>query len=242
VKCVTTKAWLEGHNFDLEDLADLLAEGDVRVVHDADENAYYLSAPEIDKPPEAKRFDIAAKQLIDRINGLGRTKNSDFRLVRLAGRYTDPTGTHIHVGAAAGEFRFRGHAAGVAVGANGQPTPNPPSPWPDRFALADMNSDVADALEIMGQPKPLEWVDLRKVFEIIREEIKPDTVVGLGWSTNSELRSFLESAAHPAVSGRDALHARRREQPQHRKMSLAEARSYVSDLVTKWLGKLAGNP
>ena len=33
----------EGHQFDLEDLAQLLATGDVRVAHDADEDAYYLS-------------------------------------------------------------------------------------------------------------------------------------------------------------------------------------------------------
>jgi hypothetical protein len=32
---VTTKAWLEGHLFDLAALADLLAVGDVRVVRSA---------------------------------------------------------------------------------------------------------------------------------------------------------------------------------------------------------------
>jgi hypothetical protein len=42
---MTNKAWLEGHEFDLEDLADQLAAGDVRVVRDETENAYYLTSP-----------------------------------------------------------------------------------------------------------------------------------------------------------------------------------------------------
>jgi hypothetical protein len=42
---VTVKAWLEGHQFDLEDLAQLLATGDVRVVQDTDEDGYYLTHP-----------------------------------------------------------------------------------------------------------------------------------------------------------------------------------------------------
>ena len=238
---MTTKAWLEGHQFDLEDLAEQLAARDVRVVRDETENAYYLSAPEIDNPPEAGQFNKPAERLIVRINGVGRTKSADFRPVKLSGKYTDSNGNaHFFVSAAPTELRIRGSAAGVTT-SGGQPQPDPPSPWPDRFALADMNSDVADALEIMGQPKPLEWVDLRKVFEIIREAIKNDTIVTLNWTTQADLDSFKESAAHPAVSGTDAVHARRREQPQHRKMSLAEGRSFVSDLVTKWLGKLAGN-
>ena len=40
---VATKAWLEGRQFDLADLAELLANGEVRVEH-GDENTYYLTA------------------------------------------------------------------------------------------------------------------------------------------------------------------------------------------------------
>ncbi len=40
---VATKAWLEGQQFKLADLAELLANGEVRVEHD-DENTYYLTA------------------------------------------------------------------------------------------------------------------------------------------------------------------------------------------------------
>ena len=73
---MTVKARLEGHQFDLEDLAQLLATGDVRVVPDTDEDGYYLTAPEIDKPAETNHFDIPAERLIVRArkSGSGREK------------------------------------------------------------------------------------------------------------------------------------------------------------------------
>jgi hypothetical protein len=238
---VTTKAWLEGHPFDLEDLAALLRDGETRVVRDEAENAYYLTSPEIDNPAEPGRFDIPAKQLIDRINGFGRTKSADFRPVKLAGRYTSPTATHIHVGAAAGEIRIRGHAAGVVTTSDGKIGPNPPSPWPTRFAFAATNPDVGEVLDIMGQTEPLGWVELYKVHEIIRHSIMPRKICKIGWATKTKDSAFTVSADRADVSGPDARHARNRTARPRHTMSLAEGRSYMSDLVTKWLASLAGN-
>ncbi len=104
---MTNKAWLEGHQFDLEDLAEQLAVGDVRVVRDETENAYYLTSREIDNPPEAGRFDKPAESLIVRINGLGRAKSADFRPVKLNGKYTDSNGNaHFFVSSAPAELRI----------------------------------------------------------------------------------------------------------------------------------------
>jgi hypothetical protein len=125
------------------------------------------------------------------------------------------------------------------TGTDGQPVPPEPSPWPDRLALASTHPDVAEVLEIMGRALPLNWDDLWKVFEIVREAVKPDTIVTLSWTTAADLDSFKESANHPAVSGEEARHARRPEQPRHRQMEIAEGRSYIGNLVTKWLESLA---
>jgi hypothetical protein len=237
---VLVKAWLQGHQFDLEDLAELLAEGDVRVVHDDAEDAYYLTSPEIDNPPEAGRFDKPAERLIVRINGLGRAKSADFRPVKLSGKYTDSNGNaHLFVSPAPAELRIRGSAAGFVLGPHGQPTPNPPSPWPDRFALAGTNSDVGEVLDIMGQTEPLGWVELYKVHEIIRDAIKPNKIYKLKWVTKSDDRAFTGSADRPDVSGREARHARMPGLPPRRTMSIAEGRSFISNLVTKWLDWLS---
>jgi hypothetical protein len=44
-----------------------------------EDNAYYLTAPEIDNPPEGTQFYKAAARLIAYTNGLGRAKNPSFR-------------------------------------------------------------------------------------------------------------------------------------------------------------------
>jgi hypothetical protein len=53
------KARLDGHEFDLQDLADWLPAGNIRVAKD--DVGYYLSAAVIDNPPEGKTFYEAAQ-------------------------------------------------------------------------------------------------------------------------------------------------------------------------------------
>jgi hypothetical protein len=238
---VTIKAWLEGHEFDLENLAELLAAGDVRVVRDDAENAYYLTAPEIGNPPDVNRFDIPAERLIVRVNGLGRARSADFRPVKLSGKYTTPDGKNIHFAAANLEVRARITASAVVVGPDGQPQPQPPSAWSARLALAATCPDVAEALDIMGGALPLGWGELYKVHEIVRDAIKPEKIYKLKWATKSDDRAFTGSADRPDVSGRGARHARMSGLPPRRTMSIAEGRSYISDLVTKRLDWLVGN-
>jgi hypothetical protein len=233
---MTTKAWLEGHQFDLEDLAQLLGTGDVRVVHDADENAFYPTGPEVDNPPSGTNFYEVAQRLLAHINGIGRVNKADFRPVQLSGRYSTPTALRMVVPTMTAEVRLRAHAVGV-----GQPKPDPPSRWPNRFALAATHPDVADVLDIMGSSEPLGFFELYKVHEIIHDAIKPKKIAKLGWATKADDSAFTGSANRADVSGAGARHARNSGPPPTRTMTLAEGRSFVSHLVTKWLDSLA-NP
>jgi hypothetical protein len=237
---VTTKAWLVGHQFDVDHLAQLLSTGDVKVMRDGDR--YYLTSPEIDNPtPETKKHEVA-ERLINYVNGLGRVTHSNFRPVTLTRIYDDEAGTTVVPVPAHLELRAATFSAvGVVTDPSGTVVPAPPSPWPDYLALAATDSDVAEALEIMGGAESLGWDDLYKVFEIIREAVRPDTIITLGWTSAADLDSFKESANRQDVSGDGARHARRPGRPQHRAMPLGEGRSFVSSLVTKWLGMLAGN-
>jgi hypothetical protein len=229
------KAWLEGDEADLQVLTRLLPEGDIRVVHDPDEDAYYLTAPDIDNPPSGTAFYEVATKLIRRANGLGPLSDPAFRPVSLSGKYGDGESKHQVISVPSITCHARMGTPTVTVTRpDGTVVPNPPSPWPKRFALAESNRDVAQVLEIHHGP-PLGWIELWKVYEIIRESIRPGTIVGLGWVTQADLDSFKESANREDVSGSEARHARRPGQPQHRKMPLDEGRSVFSALVTKWL-------
>jgi hypothetical protein len=237
----TVKAWLEGDPFDLQDLADLFAGGDVRVVRDDGEDAYYLTAPEIDNPPEPGSTNQSAEVIIKRLNGLARTHMGDFRPVRLSGKYTDPAGKHVFVASFALELRARLSATAVVVGSDGQPLSDPPSPWPARLALARVDPDVSQVLDIMGRNESLSWDQLYKVHEIIRVAVKPDSITGYGWVDDATDSAFRASANRADVSGDDARHARNSGVPPTRTMSLGEARSFIGDLVTKWLNHLTGS-
>jgi hypothetical protein len=67
------KAWLAGHEFDLDDLVDLLPSGDTRVVKDSE--GYYLTSKEIDSRPDGVPFYEVAPRVLQRVNGLARAKN-----------------------------------------------------------------------------------------------------------------------------------------------------------------------
>jgi len=236
---VAVKAWLEGHQFDLQDVADLLSSGRVRVIHDANDDAFYLISPALDSPPQPGRFDIPAEKLLDLINGLARANNSGFRPVRLSGRYTDSSGRTIHMVTAKSEARAVTRVTAVVLGPDGQPRPDPPSPWPDRLALAETNPDVARVLEILGRGDALDWYNLYKVYEIVRDAIKPEELHKLGWTTKKREGAFTGSANLYSVSGNEARHAVDKSgDPPKETMTQSEGRSYISDLVAKWLGRL----
>jgi|GEM_PF-1346548 hypothetical protein len=198
---MTVKAWLEGDRSDLQALTRLLVEVDARVVHDANEDAYYLTAPEIDSPSEPRRFDRAAEPLLRRINGMARVQNADYQPVKLSGKYTDHNGQNIHFAEAALEIRLGISMDAVAIGPDGKPKPqpDPPFPWPQRLALAETHSDVREALEIMGKTEPLGWDNLYKVHEIVRDSIKPQKIPDLGWADKATDSAFTVSANLPGV-------------------------------------------
>jgi hypothetical protein len=233
---VTRKAWIETDQFDLESVAQHLQSGDATVVYEGDR--YYLSSPEIDAAPDDSQANEIVARIIGRINALGRMSDPNFRQVKLS-QYTDDSGQSVVGGAMAATLvPVRTRATATVTRADGTVVPDPPSPWPDYLALADKDPVVAEALEIMERPEPLGWDDLWKLFEIIREAVKGDTIVTLSWSSTADLDSFKESANRKDVSGDAARHARRPGQPKHRKMPITEGRSYVSSLVTRWLDSL----
>ena len=84
---VTVKAQLRGHDFDLQDLADLLPSGDTCVVKDVD--GHYLTSAEIDDRPEGVPFYEVAPRVLRRVNGLARARKPNFEPVELNGHYTE---------------------------------------------------------------------------------------------------------------------------------------------------------
>lgn len=231
---MTVKARLDGHEFDLQDLADRLASGDTRVVKD--DAGYYLTSTHIDHSPDGKTFYEAAQELLPKINGLGRVHNASFRSVQLSGKYEEGDHRHTVVQAGVAEVRARVYGALAVTDGNGVPTPQPPPPGPRRAALIANDPDVDEALEILGQDEP-GWVELYKVHEIVQANLGGPRLKRLPDIAAHEHDAFGASANLPSVSGRAARHARMAGYPK-RTMTLPEARDFIGRLVTAWMDHL----
>jgi hypothetical protein len=226
---MTKKVWLDGHPFDLEDLADLLESGDTRVVREGDR--FYLTSHNIDNAPQGVEYYDAAGQLITKINGLGHIYKPDFRPVTLSGECTEGGLRHFFVAALPVEIRIgMGSPTVTVTDSDGNTVPPEPSPWPARFALAASHPAVAEVLDIMGQHTALEWPHLYNVFEIIKDSVSPTKVHQLGSVTRNTVSRFTGSAQPHRHARPSGVHPN--------PMSLAEGRDFVSKLVTAWMTTL----
>jgi hypothetical protein len=141
------EARLDGHEFDLEDLADWLPSGNIRVAKD--DVGYCLSAAVIDNPPEGKTFYEAAQDLLPIVNGIGSLKSAKFRPVKLDGRYQDGKKRHTVIGAGTIEVRSRAHAVGTVTGPDGKVKE-------ERNRL-HLIREAPSALTLLGQRPGPEW-------------------------------------------------------------------------------------
>jgi hypothetical protein len=114
----------------------------------------------------------------------------------------------------------------------------PESPKGPRYVeLAKKDEDVADVIRILGQPDPLDWYDVYKVWEIVEKSVRGTRqVVDQGWATRADINRFTASANHPGISGDKARHARRpgSPSPEHG-MTLNEGCRLMRGLAANWI-------
>ncbi|MEV6306222.1 hypothetical protein AB0M02_42890 [Actinoplanes sp. NPDC051861] len=164
------KAFLKGHEFDLYELGALFSSGDTQVIKDG--NDYFLASIEIDQRPPGEEFYNAAERVLALVNGVGQANSSSFRPVALVGRFQEGESNHHHVGFAdTAEARGYAYAAAVLIDPVGNEAPAPPPPGAERIRKAMSDVDANEALRIMGRAEPTTWIDLFKVYEIVREAL-----------------------------------------------------------------------
>ena len=232
---VTMKARLSGHKSDLERLAEWLSDGPTRVAKDDD--GYYLAADVIDDPPAGRTYYQVAQERLAIANGLGRVRDPSFRPVQLTGRYQDGDQGSIVVLAAAAEARCCVTAVAVVIGPDGAVKQDRPPRGVEYAVLVESRPEVAEAVKILATD-PLGWVEMYKVFEIVRAEVNPTGLERSGLATKDEISAFTASANRPDVSGQAARHARMGGAPPKRIMSELEGRRFIADLVRAWMDTL----
>lgn len=235
---VPWRVGLEGHRSDLETLGDLFSAGDPMVTHDASGD-YYIESSGL-QDPNGQIAPNAAQAMIKRINGIARAVDSSFQPVRLTGRYISPDGSVSILSSLDIVLpRMKVKIAAVVTDSNGNVVSGrPPAPKGPRYQqLANHDPDVADALRALGQPDPLDWYDIYKVWEIVEHAVGGSgQVQRRGWATKADINRLTASANHPGISGDEARHARSKSPPgAGLGMTVREAEGLIRRIVSKWI-------
>jgi hypothetical protein len=117
-------------------------------------------------------------------------------------------------------MRARMSAVGE-VTRDGVPTSQPAPPALSYLALVASHPHVAEVLDLMGAGMEApSWVELYKVYEILRDDVRLDKIETHGWATGTEISAFTASANRSDVSGIGARHARQPGGPPKRTMTI----------------------
>ena len=236
------KAVLRGHDFDLQALAVLFRTGDPRVVRDGED--YHLESSSFATLSDVAQVKSAAESLLAVMNGAARTHDPSHESVELVGRFIEDE--HHHSVVAADTIRLRARAGLRVVGrVVGQPGPGLPTMSDSqRFAtVAQLNRNVAEALTRFASGTALDWYQLWKVWEIIREDMGGrNAIVRHGWVTDDDIDAFRASVNDPAISGDGARHARHQRSNPPRSMTKKEAQQWLAGLLRPWIDWREQNP
>ena len=114
----------------------------------------------------------------------------------------------------------------------------PPQPRTIALAmLARSDSAVAKALRLLSAADSNSWVGLYRIYEVVEADVGGESALKTcGWGSPADLKRFKHSANSVSVGGDAARHGKELTSPPNNPMSLEEAGSYVTYIVSAWLG------
>jgi len=90
------------------------------------------------------------------------------------------------------------------------------------------------------QERQHDWMNLYRIFEVIREDSGGDReIAAKGWATLGDINAFTGSANNASVSGDEARHGKLKGGAPKETMTLARARHFIAVLTDHWLAHKA---
>jgi hypothetical protein len=224
---------LEGHEFDLEGLAEFLTSGEITVTR-RDDGQWYLSGAVFDGLENPSEVRDRSAEVEEILNGAGILFGLEKAKVGSTVLEVTDAGLRKHriLVAEPGKYGLRGRNAAM-TGSDGESKENENAlAFRKILKLAETNKRVSDALHFLAlQPN---WWNLYKVFEIVKDDVQ-DQVYKL--VDEKKLRAFTGTAQSPRLLGDEARHAS--ASPKYfgpdEPTSLEEAQRLIRQLVEKWL-------
>jgi hypothetical protein len=233
---VTWKAYVQGDSIDLDILLQLFPGGTGDIAVNRTDRGEYFETARLDPYTDGGELHREAARVLRDLNGLARILDGSYRPVILVGRYEDERRHEVQV-VAVDTIEVRSQVGTVTVTGGEPAPPPPPPPGPRFFELAARHANVSEAVAITGTASTLGWIELYKLYEIVRDDVGrgKQGLVDAGWITSDELSAFTASANRPDVSGDDARHARMGGSGPNKTMSLPTARERILHLVADWM-------
>lgn len=226
------KAWLRGAEHDLRLLEDLFADGPVRV--GKDEQGWFLSSPSLDGLfDDGGAMLAAARTIMIRVNGTATLVHSSFTPVEVSGRFSDSDrGRHLVVGAGSVVLGFAAVATATVNGVQSRRAPGDAV-----LSKAATHPDAAEVLELLAS-RPLDWVKIYKIYEIIKTAMGLKNLRRAGWVTLKELNQLTENCNKPELGGPAARHARTTGELGSDPLPIGQAREMIRVITRRWLETL----
>jgi len=218
---------LNGDPADIRTLREYLTNDQVAIEEDG--NGHFLTSPDFQIYQDYRDVKVRAGQLVEMLNGIAEVFFQSFQPVsRGSVEVVRPDGTRATM------LELEPVTAKTRASLHLPRTDLEPNDAEDALAASLTDQNVLEALHFYSLGR--DPVTLYKVFEIIRHDVAGgDALDAMGLSAKDERKRFTHSVNHEKALGDLARHARLGQQPPDNPMSLEDARTFIRDLLKKWL-------
>jgi hypothetical protein len=226
---------LKGERFDLEDFPKLLCSPEVRIVEE--DGSFYLESSEFNSLTSVEEVRERGRALIKLINGVTNLNRDNFLGISEDAiiRVEDDGKRHGYLFLEeAITIRTKVSAQLTVIAADGsEKVSTQPSALESLLEVAQKYNVVADALSFYRDDT---WSSLYKAYEIIRDDVSgKHQIIKNGWSVDSDINRFTQTAQSRAAIGDSARHASKKYIPPAQPMTLLEARALIKTILSRWV-------
>lgn len=196
---------------------------------------YYLQSSEFKCLNSAEEVREKSKVLIKLINDSMKLIIDDFHNIEEDG--VTPIGNsekRIHHVFLEARIKLRARAkAKIEVKSEANKHPDSQSSLLEQLVHTAKNDN--SFAEVMHFFSKNTWIDLYKVYEIIKDDIGgKHNLINNKWATESELNRFTQTAQSKDAIGDDARHASKKYKPHSEPLSFNDAKSLIKRIINRW--------
>jgi hypothetical protein len=219
------KVKLKGHKFDLEQASEYFITDIFSICKI--ENEYYISSDAFNDVRDTNSIVSLATSFIEKANAILKLKLHDYKPIELENffLFEDENGI-----SKIGTMQVT--ISGRSFVSNGKSQSEHEREIHKKQTETLLNNSVASEI-FHFYSKPTSWIDLYKIYEIIKDNIGEKKIIG--FLTKSEINRFTGTAQSKAQIGDEARHASNKYKGHSQPMTIQEADVLIKKLIINWL-------